>query len=122
MQDPTFVRQDERGTFTEIVNHGPWHTVITGSMQAGAIMGNHYHKGTRLFLFLTEGSARVDEIAVEDGMRSTCDLPAGTGVYLEPHHAHAIRFLAPSIFILLKSRPYTEDEKDTYPYPVPSAD
>jgi quercetin dioxygenase-like cupin family protein len=119
---PTFVRDDERGSFIEILRSGPWHTVITGSMRSGAVIGNHYHKRTRLFIFLTQGSARVEEIAVADGTRSTCELPAGEGIFLEPHHAHAIRFLAPSTFIMLKSRPYRDDDQDTYPYPVPSAD
>ncbi len=104
------------------MNYGPWHTVITGTMGRGAVLGNHYHKLTRVFFFLTSGSARVEQACVGGNERTTSELSAGTGVYLEPCHAHAIRFLKPSSFILLKSRPYREDDADTYPYPVLSAD
>ncbi len=120
--DPTFVRDDARGSFIEVVNSGPWETVLTGSMRAGAVLGNHYHKLTRMFLFLTSGAARVDLVRVADGSRSGCRLTAQHGIQLPPNHSHAVRFLDDSTFILLKSRAYREDAPDTYPYPVELAD
>ena len=47
---PSFERSDERGTFQEILNDGRWEALIRGSMKAGAVMGNHYHKRTSNFL------------------------------------------------------------------------
>ena len=120
-QTPCFVRDDERGTFIEVVNTGPWETVIVGRMKAGAVMGNHYHKKTRIFLFLTEGSATVDVVRVATGSRRRCDLPASRGLFLDPGEAHAIRFREDSRFVLLKSRRYEETDSDTFPYVVANA-
>ncbi len=114
----TYTREDARGLFVEIVNAGPWETVINGTMRRGAVIGNHYHKRTRCLMFLTSGAARVDVAEVESGSRGSTRLRAREGVCLEPNHAHAIRFEEDSTFVLLKSLPYDENDPDTYPYMV----
>ena len=113
-----YIREDSRGLFVEIVNTGPWETVISGAMRKGAVMGNHYHKRTRCLMFLTSGAARVEVVAVESGSRSSTRIWAREGVYLEPNHAHAIRFDEDSTFILAKSLSYSENDPDTFPYVV----
>ena len=117
--DPTFSRQDERGRFMEIVNRGPWETVITGQMNPGAVLGNHYHARTDMFFFLTHGQCRVDLISVKTGRQRGLDLDAGQGVHLPRFHSHAIRFEEDSTFILLKSVAYDPQDPDMYEYPVP---
>ncbi|HUU82452.1 MAG TPA: hypothetical protein VM243_03005 [Phycisphaerae bacterium] len=114
----TFSRRDERGTFIEIINRGPWETVITGEMSSGAIIGNHYHKITELFFFLTGGHCRVDIECIRTGRRRHVPLSAGRGVHLHTFEAHAIRFSAPSTFILLKSHAFDPEQPDTYDHPV----
>jgi len=116
---PAYCRQDERGSFVEIVNRGPWEAVITGRMNAGAVMGNHYHKVTDCFFFVCEGRCRMDVVCVTDGSRSRLDLAAGQGAHLPRNHSHAIRFDVPSTFILLKSRAHDPDDPDTFAHPVP---
>lgn len=112
------VREDERGLFVEAINAGPWETVITGSMRAGGVLGDHYHKKTRMFFFLTTGRADVEVVDVSTGERRKCHLATHEGVYLEPNEAHAIRFAEASTFLLLKSTRYREDDPDTFPFPV----
>ncbi len=119
---PTHVREDSRGSFIEIVNAGPWETVVTGTMGAGAVLGHHYHKQTLVFLFLISGRARVASVDVATGRRRNTVLDAGKGIYLKPNSAHAIRFDQESTFILLKSRPYREDDPDTFAYDVEIGD
>ena len=114
----TFVREDERGAFIEVINSGPWETVITGSMREGAVMGNHYHKKTRVFFFLTDGAASVELVHVESGARRSRTLESRQGLFLEANEAHAIRFRRDSRFLLLKSRGYSEDDPDTFPHRV----
>ncbi|MEK6677453.1 MAG: hypothetical protein AABZ47_17600 [Planctomycetota bacterium] len=126
---PTYVREDERGSFIEILNRGPWETVITGFMRPGGILGNHYHKKTRMFLYLLQGSAEIWVRAVRCETDGDCHdnalasvaretLATGQGLYLEPNQAHAIRFLEESSFLLLKSRRYSEVDPDTFLYEV----
>ena len=114
----SYVREDERGLFVEAINAGPWETVITGRMCAGGVLGDHYHKKTRMFFFLTTGRADVEVVHVSTGARQKCHLATHEGVYLEPNQAHAIRFAATSTFVLLKSIRYNEDDPDTFPFPV----
>ena len=99
---PTYIREDDRGVFAEVVNAGPWETVITGNMRGGSVIGNHYHKRTRCFVFLSAGAANVEVVEVDSGSRSSSRLGTNEGLYLEPNHAHAIRFAEDSTFILLK--------------------
>lgn len=116
---PTFKRADDRGTFTEVLNGGRWEALIFGQMHSGAVMGNHYHRKTEVFLFLTKGSARIDTIQVETGERQRLLLLAEQGVVLKTNESHAIRFLDESEFIMLKSVRYDPADPDTFPYPVP---
>ena len=115
---PLFERRDARGQFTEILREGPWHTVVTGTMRSGAVMGNHYHKRTRIALYLMSGRAAIEIVHVKSGERRALEVRPGEGAFLETGEAHAIRFMADSQFLLLKSHPYSEDNADTFPWAV----
>lgn len=116
---PGFERRDERGLFQEIVSGESFAAVSRGRMRAGAVMGNHFHKRTRIFFFLTSGRARIQTVDVETGAPDAFELSEGQGVYLEPGESHAIRFAEESEFVMLKSIPFDPADPDTYPYPVP---
>lgn len=119
---PGFVRVDARGEFLEVLNEGDWRSVITGSMAAGAVMGQHYHRRIRVFFFLRRGRAQVRTVNVDTGGRDAFVLEDGQGVFLEPRESHAIRFLTAGDFLMLKSEAYDRDDPDTVHYPVPDAD
>jgi dTDP-4-dehydrorhamnose 3,5-epimerase-like enzyme len=116
---PGFERRDERGLFQEIVNGEPFAAVSRGRMRAGAVMGNHFHKRTRVLFFLTSGRARIKTVDVETGATDAFELSEGQGVHLEPGESHAIRYIEDSDFVMLKSLPYDPAEPDTYPYTIP---
>jgi dTDP-4-dehydrorhamnose 3,5-epimerase-like enzyme len=115
---PSMVREDSRGVLIEVVNAGPWETVLTGALRRGGVLGNHYHQRTRMFLFLLEGSADVHLVDVASGRRTVGRLAAGEGTYLETRIAHAVVFREESRFLLLKSHPYQPEDSDTYSFPV----
>ncbi len=115
---PKFERVDERGRFTEIIAEGTWRAVIHGRMNAGAVIGNHYHAVTRIFFYVTAGHADVDLVNVGTAERQRVILTDGKGIYLEPGTSHAIRFRVPTEFILLKSHPHDPSDSDTFPYPI----
>ena len=116
---PGFERRDPRGRMIEVVNRGPWHSILSGEMTAGAVMGQHYHKRTRILFFIARGRAAIDTLHVETGVRDRIDLHAGEGIVLEPMETHAIRFLDPSEFLMLKSEPFNPKDDDTFAYPIP---
>ena len=116
---PSFRRTDERGTFLEVLNDGHWESLICGQMHGGAVMGNHYHRKTEIFFFLTKGSARIDVIHVETGKHRRLSLEANHGVLFKTFESHAIHFLEESEFIMLKSLRYNPGDPDTFQHPVP---
>lgn len=116
---PGYERRDARGRMAEILNRGPWHTILTGEMNAGAVMGNHYHKRTLVFFFVVRGRVVIDTLHAGTGARDRVTLASGEGVLLTPMESHAIRFQEPSEFLMLKSEPYDPKDPDTFELPVP---
>lgn len=115
---PAFERNDSRGQFQEILNEGTWQSLIRGRMKAGATMGDHYHKKTTIFFYVSSGSVVIRTIHVETGRRDAFDLVAGQGVILRVNESHVIRFLEESEFIMLKSLSYNPSDPDTFTFPV----
>lgn len=115
---PTFERTDERGVFREVLNDGQWQALICGRMNADAVMGNHYHKKTVIFFYVTKGSVRVRTVHVETSARDEFLLTANQGVLLGVNESHAIAFREESEFVMLKSLRYDPQDPDTYPFPV----
>src|SRR6266545_7284137 len=66
---PRFERRDDRGVFREVLTGFPAGTVVCGPMHAGAVMGNHYHRRTRVFFYLFTGRADVRTVEVETGAK-----------------------------------------------------
>lgn len=116
--DPTYVRQDRRGLFVEIVNEGPWETVIHGSMRQGAQMGNHYHRECRAFFYLVQGRARIKVRHLVNDSSEELEIGPRQGVMFRPFETHLIEYLADSDFIFLKSYRYRDDQPDIYPCEV----
>jgi dTDP-4-dehydrorhamnose 3,5-epimerase-like enzyme len=115
---PSFERRDERGTFQEILNDGRWESLIHGNMKSGAVMGNHYHKHTSIFFYLTTGSVTIRTVNVGSGEKDEFHLGPGQGTILQINESHVIRFLKESEFIMLKSHKYDPDDPDTYRFLV----
>jgi quercetin dioxygenase-like cupin family protein len=116
---PRFERRDDRGVFLEILSGFPAGTVVAGQMRTGAVMGNHYHRRTRVFFYVLAGSADVGTVNVETGAKEEFRLAENQGVHFEPGESHAIRFREDSRFLMLKSLPYDPEDPDTIAFPVP---
>lgn len=115
---PLFERRDDRGVFRELLSGFPAGNVVSGEMSAGSVMGNHYHRRTRVFFHLLAGRVRISTVDVETGATDAFLLGESEGVLLEPGESHAIRFLVDSRFLMLKSEPYDPADPDTIAYPV----
>ncbi len=118
VEEPTFIRKDERGLFVEVLNEGPWETIIHGSMKCGAEMGPHYHRECRAYFYLINGSARVQVRHLIDDSTEDVALGPQQGIYFLPFETHLIRYLENSDFLLLKSFRYSDDDPDIFPSPV----
>lgn len=115
---PSFVRIDNRGDFRELLNVGQWESLVYGAMKQEAILGNHYHKQTRIFFMLLSGRVTVSTENVETYERDKFTLEAFEGCYFEHHESHKIVFETDGSFIFMKDKQYHPQEPDTYPYPV----
>lgn len=111
---PSFVRNDQRGLFVEVLNGSRWESLVTGSMNPGAEMGHHYHKLTDVFFYVVQGSVEVKTLDVASGARDQFTLGDSEGVLLHTNESHSIRFLVPTQFIMMKSLRYDPANPDTY--------
>ena len=118
---PVWTRVDGRGKLVELLNTGQWKALLYGRMRRHAVMGHHYHKRTDVVFFLLDGKARVTSVQVRTARRRRCSLGRNQGVVFGSYESHAIRFLAPSEFIMAKSRPYRPSQPDTFAYRVDGA-
>ncbi|MBU0480960.1 MAG: hypothetical protein KKG47_07650 [Proteobacteria bacterium] len=112
---PTFIRNDDRGLFVEITHEGPWETVIHGSMQKGASMGNHYHRECRAFFYLVSGKAEISIRNIVEKTEDVYSLGSGEGIKFLPYECHEVRYCEDSDFVFLKSYRYDPDNPDIYP-------
>jgi len=115
---PGFVRTDERGLFQEVLNDGHWESLIMGKMNPDALLGNHYHKKTLIFFYVSRGSARIKTVDVRTNERDEFLLREQQGVLLGANVSHVIRFLEESEFVMLKSLRYNPEDPDTYEFVV----
>jgi dTDP-4-dehydrorhamnose 3,5-epimerase-like enzyme len=115
---PGFERRDDRGVFREVLNDFDARTLVCGEMKAGAVLGNHFHRRTRVFFYLAHGQAEVRTLDVETGERDLFTLLENQGVFFEVNESHAVRFLRAGEFAMLKSLPYDPADPDTFPLPI----
>lgn len=115
---PGFQRRDDRGVFREVLSGFEARTFVCGEMKAGAVLGNHYHRRTRVFFYLTHGAARVAIVNVETGEKGALSLGANQGIFFEVNESHAIRFTEDGEFVMLKSLAYDTADPDTFPHPL----
>jgi dTDP-4-dehydrorhamnose 3,5-epimerase-like enzyme len=113
-----FVREDDRGTFVEMLNREGWGSLVMGCMKRGSVIGNHFHKETDVFFSLMSGRVRMRAVHVETSARRDLTIGSNEGVFLPRNESHALEFLDDSLFVMLKSIPYDVDRPDTYPFPV----
>jgi quercetin dioxygenase-like cupin family protein len=113
-----FERKDARGVFREVLNGFEARTFITGRMEKDAVLGNHYHRKTRVFFYLTRGAALVAIFNVETGERDAFTLERDQGCFFEVNESHAVRFTEEGEFAMLKSLAYDPADPDTHPHPV----
>jgi quercetin dioxygenase-like cupin family protein len=114
----SFERRDERGVFREVLNGFEARTFLFGEMKEGATLGNHYHKRTRVFFYLTRGSAQVATVNVETEEKDSFGLKENQGCFFEVNESHAVRFTEDGEFVMLKSLAYDPADPDTFPHSV----
>jgi mannose-6-phosphate isomerase-like protein (cupin superfamily) len=93
-------------------------TFVSGEMKKGAVLGNHYHRKTRVFFYLTRGEAQVVTLNVETGEKDSFGLNENQGVFFDVNESHSVRFTIESEFVMLKSVAYDPADPDTFPHPV----
>lgn len=116
---PTFIRSDNRGIFIEAINGTRFANVSFGMMRRGAVMGNHYHKKTKVFFYIINGKAIVDTIDPRTGKMKTVVLKENQGILFPPYCSHAIRFSRKTTFVMGKTIKYDKENSDTFMHPVP---
>lgn len=112
-----YKRKDHRGIFVEYANGNTgWKSVNGGFMHKGKILGNHYHKKCQALFFIIKGSAvvRAKDVRNKKSNIQKIVLRQSQGCTFEPYETHSITFLENSNFLLLKSKKFSEKNKDIF--------
>lgn len=115
---PSYRREDERGTFLELVNGQQWLSINSGHMNQDAVLGNHYHIDNTIHFVSLDAIVRVEKQHIDTKEYEYDTLRPGEGVIIEPKEAHRFTFVTPGHFILMKSLTYLEQDKDMYPFTI----
>ncbi len=111
---PTYIREDERGSFIEIINSQRWENISYGALRKGSVIGNHYHKETIVFFFLLDGDCVVEIKNVKTGRHLRETIQKNQGIILTPYLFHQIIFLKSGNYILAKSKKFDFTNTDIY--------
>lgn len=115
---PSYKRQDDRGTFLELVNGEQWLSINSGYMKQDAVLGNHYHLDNTIHFITLDATVRVEIQNVVTKEYSYDILTPGEGVIIPTNEAHRLTFITPGHFILLKSMTYFEEHNDIFPFDI----
>ena len=116
-----FTRHDKRGIFLEYFNSKTgWQSINGGFMKKGSIIGNHYHKKCLTMFFVMSGSAMIFYKNINSPRSKTKKfiLSKSQGCIFKPYETHAVKFLEGSSFVLLKTRKFSEKNKDIFKAPL----
>ncbi len=118
--DPSF--SDGRGNIADILYKTPIEHVSIISSVAGAIRGNHYHKETTQWMFMTKGSMLYIYDNVEERNKLPWKLPMWNKIKTHeivetpPNEIHQLYFTEDAEFIVFSmgKRGGTDYESDTF--------
>lgn len=108
---------DQRGSMAHLL---PKETPITSALliesKKGAVRGNHYHKKDTHYVYLLWGKYEyIGRGLQKNAKNKVIIIKPGELVITQPKHAHAMRFLEDSLWIVLTTerRNKKQYEKDT---------
>lgn len=107
--------EDARGTISDILDGEPINSVTIITSRAGAVRGNHYHKESRQFVYVIEGSM-IYTMQRPGSEAMSFVVQPGDLVVSEPNERHAMRAVEHTVFIALTHGPRAGRgfESDTY--------
>lgn len=98
---PNFV--DSRGEITNILDESIESVVLITSEQ-GAIRANHYHINESHYTYIISGSMEYYQKKIDSEEVEKTIVRTGEMVFSPAKHAHAMKFLEPSVFLALTTR------------------
>ncbi len=112
--------EDSRGKIADLLVNESIDAITYITFTQGALRGNHYHKQTTQWTFVTKG--RVVYASCKLGQKIVVeDLIAGDFVVAEPNEAHAFRAECDAEILVFTKGPRAgfDYEKDTFRLEVP---
>lgn len=113
---------DNRGTIADIFYNVEINHVVIISSKAGSVRGNHWHKQTTQYTFVTKGELEYWHKPVNSNEPAKCEiLKEGDFVKSAPNEIHAFKMLTDNEFIAFSEglRGGKDYEKDTFRCEIP---
>jgi mannose-6-phosphate isomerase-like protein (cupin superfamily) len=113
------VFEDARGSIADILEDEVIEHVSILTTRRGSVRGNHLHRETYQWLYITSGALRF--VTSLDGATQTGVVRAGDVLMTGPHEAHAIEALEDTTMVVMTRGPRggREYESDTYRLDAP---
>ena len=97
--------RDQRGSITKILE-GEITSVLLIVSKKSAVRANHYHKKDSHYVYMVSGKMRYTskDLRRKKGRKHSVIFKQGEMIYTPPMIAHAMEFLADSVFLALTTR------------------
>jgi hypothetical protein len=113
---PIFLREDERGIFTELVDFGEWQNLVYGKLKKDFEMGHHYHQYTIVFFNVIKGHVNIKTYNIKTGEKKSDILSTGQSYIFLPEEVRIIRATRDTHYLLMKSHRFDINKPDLIDY------
>jgi len=111
---PYTQQQDDRGSFTGIINSGHWEEINYVETKAGQIRGGHYHAETKELFFILEGDVEITINSMRDKQEQSIHVGKGSIIIIDIGEIHTFRSLTASKWINVLSKKMDSNVPDLH--------
>lgn len=102
--EPYIYQQDNRGSFTGILNSGQWEEFNYVETKAGQVRGGHYHTETKELFFILEGDIEITVSPTRGKQEQNFRVGKGSIIVIDIGEIHTFRSLTASKWINVLSK------------------
>jgi mannose-6-phosphate isomerase-like protein (cupin superfamily) len=97
--EPYMQQEDDRGSFTGIINSGRWEEFNYVETKAGQTRGGHYHSETKELFFILDGDIEITVVSVHGNQEQSCRVKKNSIIIVDAGEIHTFKSLTASKWI-----------------------
>ena len=112
--DHYIIHEDDRGSFSGIVNKYTWGEINHITTKKDVVRGNHYHRYTKELFYILSGTIRIEITHSVTGEKHDFIAKAGMSFIVDPYEAHKFTTLEDSVWLNMLSHRLDEENPDFF--------